>query len=96
MARYTLSPAAQADLDVIWDYSFRHWGVTQAETYIRDIQRACEALARGTLVSRSVEDIRAGYRKAAVGSHVMYFQVQDDVVEIIRILHQSMDVNRHL
>ena len=96
MARYALSPAAQSDLDSIWDYSLRHWGEAQAETYTRSIQAACEALAKGTLVSRSAEEIRAGYRKAAVGSHVMFFRIRDDVVEIMRILHQSMDVDRHL
>lgn len=96
MASYTLSPAAQADLESIWDYTVRHWGKAQAERYTRGIQAACEALGNGTLVSRSADDIRAGYRKAAVGSHVMFFRVQGDMVEIIRILHQSMDVERHL
>lgn len=96
MARYALSPAAQGDLESIWDYSLRHWGEAQAETYTRSIQAACEALAKGTLVSRSAEATRAGYRKVAVGSHVMFFRMQEDVVEIMRILHQSMDVDRHL
>ena len=96
MASYTLSPAAQADMESIWNYTVRHWGEAQAEIYTRGIQAACEALSNGTLVSRSADDIRAGYRKAAVGSHVMFFRMQADVVEIIRILHQSMDIERHL
>ena len=96
MAQYALSPAAQADLESIWEYSLRHWGEAQAETYIRSIQTACEALAKGTIVSRAVEEIRTGYRKVAVGSHVMFFRIQQDTVEIMRILHQSMDIERHL
>ncbi len=96
MAGYALSPAAQADLENIWDYTVTHWGEVQAEDYTRDIQAACEALSNGMLVSRSADDIRAGYRKVAVGSHVMFFRMQSDMVEIIRILHQSMDVGRHI
>ncbi len=96
MARYILSPAAQADLESIWDYTVTHWGETQAEDYTRKIREACEALSKGKMVSRSAEDIRQGYRKVAVGSHVMFFRLQSGVVEIIRILHQSMDVARHL
>ena len=96
MAGYTLSPAAQTDLESIWDYTVRHWGEAQAEVYVRGIQAACEALSNGTLVSRSADDIRAGYCKAAVGSHVMFFRMHAGVVEIIRILHQGMDVDRHL
>ena len=96
MASYTLSPAAQIDLEAIWDYTARQWGEPQAEVYARGIQAACEALSNGTLVSRSADDIRAGYRRAAVGSHVLFFRTRKGVVEIIRILYQSMDVARHL
>ena len=96
MASDTLSPAARADLERIWDYTVMHWGEAQAERYTRDIQAACEALSDGTLISRSAGDIRAGYRRVAVGSHVMFFRVQSDMVEIIRIAHRSMDVGRHI
>lgn len=96
MGRYTLSPAAQADLENIWDYTVERWGEAQAEDYTRNIQAACEALSEGTMISRSAEEVRAGYRKVAVGSHVMFFRMGSGVVEIIRILHQSMDVERHL
>ena len=96
MAGYALSPAARADIEEIWDYTVRHWGEAQAERYTRNIRDACEALGDGTLSGRSAEDIRAGYRKTAVGSHVMFYRVRADVVEIIRILHRSMDVDRHI
>ena len=96
MAGYALSPAAEADVEEIWDYTVRNWGEAQAERYTRDIRDACEALGDGTLSGRSAENIRAGYRKAAVGSHVVFYRVRDDVVEVIRILHQSMDVGRRI
>ena len=96
MAGYSLSPAARADLESIWDYTVTHWGEAQAEDYTRKIQAACEALSKGTIITRSAEDIREGYRKVTVGSHVIFFRIQSGVVEIIRILHQSMDVGRHL
>lgn len=96
MGGYRLSPAAQADLESIWDYTVTRWGESQAEAYTRNIQAACEALSEGTIVSRSAEEVRSGYRKMTVGSHVMYFRMKSEAVEIIRILHQSMDVGRHL
>ena len=96
MAGFALSPAARADVKEIWDYTVRNWGEAQAERYTRDIRDACEALGNGTLSGRSAEDIRAGYRKAAVGSHVMFYRVRTDLVEVVRILHRSMDVGRHI
>ncbi|WP_307777811.1 MULTISPECIES: type II toxin-antitoxin system RelE/ParE family toxin [Rhizobium] len=41
-------------------------------------------------------DIRDGYFKYAVGSHVIYYLLRDGEVAIIRILHRRMDVGRHL
>ena len=96
MSGYALTPAARADIEEIWDYTVRHWGEAQAERYTRNIRDACEALGDGTLFGRSAEDIRPGYRKAVTGSHVMFYRVRADTVEIVRILHRSMDVDRHI
>ena len=91
-----LSPAARNDLEEIWEYTVRHRGAAQAERYTRDIHAACRALGDGTRAGRSAEDIRAGYRKLAVGSHVIYFRLRSDKAEIVRILHGRMDVTRRI
>ena len=96
MAGYALSPAAQVDLEEIWDYTVRRWGEVQAERYTRDIQATCEALGNGALVGLSAEDIRTGYRKIGVGSHVLYYREREGTLEIVRILHRRMDVARHI
>ena len=96
MAGYALSPAAQADLSEIWDYTARRWGEAQAERYTREIQATYEGLSLGTLVGLSAEDIRPGYHKFGVGSHVMYYRERAGTLEIVRILHRRMDVSRHI
>lgn len=96
MPGYVLSPAARADLDDIWEYTAGRWGDAQAERYARDIQAACRALGDGTQPGRSADDIRAGYRKLAVGSHMIYFRPRAGMVEIVRILHGRMDVARRI
>ncbi|WP_429524115.1 type II toxin-antitoxin system RelE/ParE family toxin [Paraburkholderia youngii] len=37
MKALVFSPAAEEDLDNIWDYSVENWGQRQAERYIRMI-----------------------------------------------------------
>ncbi|HEX4180597.1 MAG TPA: type II toxin-antitoxin system RelE/ParE family toxin [Caulobacteraceae bacterium] len=96
MKRYRLSRVAQADLDSIWDYSATHWGDDQAERYVRDIQRAIEAVASNPCLGRACDEIRTGYFKRVVGSHVLFYRLAGEQVEIIRILHQRMDFDRHL
>lgn len=96
MTGYILSPRARSDLDAIWDYTERTWSADQAERYLRDIHLACEALASGRKQGRTAEDIRPGYRKLAVGAHFLFYKTTPDgIIDIIRILHQSMDIPVH-
>ncbi|MFE6925923.1 type II toxin-antitoxin system RelE/ParE family toxin [Nocardia sp. NPDC057663] len=98
MTRYLLTPAAQTDLHDIWDYTEKIWNAEQADTYIRRIQAAIETAAATPGVGRACDEIRPGYRKlAAAASHVIYYRINaDDDVEVVRILHQRMDVDSHL
>lgn len=95
MSLVTFSPAAAADLDNIWDYTVEEWGADQADRYTDDIQNTCSSLARGEKRGRDV-GVRAGYLKHAVGKHFVFFRTTKAGIEVIRILHQSMDVGRHL
>jgi toxin ParE1/3/4 len=89
------SPAAETDIEEIWDYSAVNWGLDQADHYIDDLRDACIALAGGRRRGRTV-DVRPGYLKLSVGSHIIYFRDEGDRLEIIRVLHNRRDVERHL
>ena len=93
--QYVLSPMAEEDLEQIWTYTAREWSVGQAETYTNDIIDMFEEIAAGGRDGRPVL-VRAGYLKTLVGRHAIYFQARGEVISIIRILYQSMDVERHL
>jgi toxin ParE1/3/4 len=95
MTPYGLSPQAQADIDAIWDYTADRWSEEQADRYIK-LQEAMERLARDPRRGRPCDQLRRGYRKYSVGSHVLFFRVVANRIEIIRVLHQQMDFERHL
>ena len=94
-ASYRLSPLAEADLEDIWLYTYRTWSLEQAEAYQASIVAAFEGLAANRKTGRPV-DIREGYLKYAVGSHLIFYRRGDLGVDVIRILHQQMDAQRHL
>lgn len=97
MSRYVLSPAARADVEQIWDYTCDRWGDKQAEKYVREIQRAIDRVVDIPEIGRACDEVRPGYRKHAVGAHTLYYRVAGvDVIDVVRILHQRMDVDRHL
>ena len=93
--KYGLSPLAEADLEDIWRYTAETWSVRQAEAYHAEIVEAFEGLASGLKIGCRA-DIREGYFKHAVGSHVIYYLLLDAEIAIIRVLHRRMDVSRHL
>lgn len=96
VATVRLSPAAQGDLDAIFDYTVRQWGLEQAVDYTRAMQSACTALAQAPDRSQDCDHIRPGYRRVGVGRHFIYFRVEAWGIAVIRILHQRMDPPRHL
>jgi toxin ParE1/3/4 len=91
----TFSPAAVADIGAIWDYTALTWSLDQADRYVDDIRSACLALADGERAGRKV-DVRDGYLKYPVGRHLIFYRKDGPGIVVIRVLHQSMDVDRHL
>jgi toxin ParE1/3/4 len=96
MAEYRLTPAAQQDLDDIFEHSVVEWGLPVALRYTDDLEAAFVMLADAPQRGRSCETIRAGYRRLGVGSHVIYFRATGYGIAVTRVLHQRMDAPRHL
>jgi len=95
-ATYILSPLAQRDLEDIWTYTREQWSRRQADVYLKDIFGAFAGLADGSRIGLSAEDIRPGYWKHWLGSHVIFYQQTPRGIDIVRVLHQNMDVNARL
>ncbi len=96
MGDYTLRPKARQDLEKIWFYTYENWGEDQADSYIYDIDKMFQELAAHPQKGLSCDEIREGYRKQFVGKHVIFYRFSKKGIEIVRILHQSMDIERHL
>jgi len=96
MAEYRLSPTAQRDLEGIFDYTVKQWGLPQALRYIDLIEAACAGLAQAPLQSQDCAVIRPGYRRRSVEQHVIYFRQTSYGIAVVRILHKRMDQTRHL
>ena len=96
MIEIRLSAAAKTDLIDIWSTTFETWGPDQADTYLDDIDRALNGLAENPLIGADCSDLIQGVRRLITGRHVAFYQVSDDTIFVIRVLHQSMDMKRHL
>jgi toxin ParE1/3/4 len=93
---FRLSPAAQKDVDAIFDYTADRWGPDQAESYLARIMILCGELATAPHRAPECAHIRDGYRRQIAAEHVIYFKPTPYGIAVIRILHQRMDATRHL
>lgn len=93
---YRLFPRAQQDLEEIWLYTFQQWSSVQADNYASEILATCKGLSDGEKVGLNAEDIRQGYWKYFSGSHTIYYKISGQHIVVVRILHQSRDVDRYL
>ena len=94
--RYRLSALTERDPEDIWTYTLHSWSREQADHYHGDIIAAIEDLACHDRNGRDASDIRPGYFKYAVGRHLLFYRVTTDSLDVIRVLHQSMDLPARL
>ncbi|MEZ4670687.1 MAG: type II toxin-antitoxin system RelE/ParE family toxin [Anaerolineae bacterium] len=97
MARFTLRPKAIEDLEAIWHYTVSTWGNLQADTYIRQLSEGIRVLASDPAIGQACDYVREGYRKYPVNRHIIFYRViAAEEIDVVRILHERMDVDRHL
>lgn len=90
------SAEAQGDLDAIFDYGVRQFGIVSADRYLESLIERIERVVEFPLASEVDIGRNRTYRRVGCGSHFIYFRVEDDALWIVRILHKTMLQSRHL
>ncbi|MDO5105831.1 type II toxin-antitoxin system RelE/ParE family toxin [Capnocytophaga sp.] len=95
---YKISREAQNDMEHIWLYTLKTWSAKQADLYYNLLIDAIEDLAQNPSQGIDYNRVREGYYKAKMKSHFIFYRIKEDenCIEIIRILHQRMDIDTHL
>ena len=96
MARYELAAAAEADLAAIADYTIETFGIEQARRYRDGLMTAFQTLAETPRLGRDASHIRRGYRRFEHRSHTIFYRITGTGVRVMRVLHKSMDPERHV
>ncbi|MGY6554302.1 MAG: type II toxin-antitoxin system RelE/ParE family toxin [Wenzhouxiangella sp.] len=96
MAKYRFTQRAELDLEAIADYTIERFGVEKARSYLVDFKSCFDCLVENPGIGRRVEHLRPELRRYEHGSHIVFYQVSDGGILIVRVLHYRMDVKRHL
>ena len=94
---YLLSNKAVLDLQEIWLYTFEKWSVEQADRYYNLIIGEIEFICKNIHSGKPMDFIRKGYRVSKIKSHLIFYRISNEqIIEVIRILHESMDIPNRL
>jgi toxin ParE1/3/4 len=96
MTTFRLTQLALIDLRSIGRYTQTTWGREQRNRYLTKLDECFHMLAEKPQLGRACDDIRQGYRKYQIGRHIVFYRDAQAGIEIVRILHTSMDVETNI
>ena len=96
MAKVILRQAAIDDLNRIWDYTFEKWSKKQTDKYYTTVKMVCNGIGENLDIGKEYDGISNNLLGLKSGKHIIFYQqISDDRIEVVRILHERMDlINR--
>ena len=95
MPRYKLSTEAKMDLARIYWRGQQEFGTAQAEHYYAALIQRFEEIAEAPYKYQTVDHVREGYRRSVCGVDSIYYRLNEEVVEIMRVLGRQ-DLHKSL
>jgi toxin ParE1/3/4 len=89
---FRITPRAKEDLKNIGRYTLKNWGKKQRDTYLTDLDRRFAWLAENLGMGKSRPDVQEGYYCFPQGSHLVFYVLRDNGIDIIGVPHQNRDV----
>jgi toxin ParE1/3/4 len=91
----TITPIARSDLKDISRYTDKNWGRQQRFKYIKQLKDRFSYLADKPQIGKKRDEIIGSPHSYHEGRHVIFYRTTDNGIEILRVLHDSMDFPRH-
>lgn len=95
MSKVTITPKARADLKEISRYTDKTWGRQQRFIYLKRLRGRIELLARYPQSGKMRDDIWGKPYSFHEGRHVIFYRVTEEGIEVLRVLHDARDFQRH-
>jgi toxin ParE1/3/4 len=97
MAKYILTNKAVDDLTNIWEYTYNEWSEKQANRYYKFILESCQEVANHPGFGKNYDEVQKDILGFKSNHHIIFFRiVSANEIEVIRILHERMDLKSKL
>ena len=85
------------DLNNIWFYTFDEWSKKQADKYYAALEFACRQIGKNPELGKEYTEVSKHLLGLRIGKHIIFYQIiSKDRIEIVRILHEQMDLKNKL
>lgn len=97
MAKIILRQEAIDDLNDIWEYTYEEWSENQADKYYEMLKYSCSEIGENPDLGKNYEGISKNLFGLRSGKHIIFYQqISTNEIEIIRILHERMDLKNRI
>ena len=97
MAEFKLTNKAVEDLSKIWDYTFEVWSERQADKYYESLISNCQEIADHPNLGKNYDGITQNLLGIKTNRHIIFYRtLNENYVEITRILHERMDLKKRI
>jgi len=97
MVEYKLTNKAVEDLSKIWDYTFEVWSEKQADRYFHNLISNCQEIADNPDLGKKYQGISKQLLGLKTSRYIIFYRtLEEDYVEITRILHERMDLKKKI
>lgn len=97
MAKWQLTSQAVEDLSKIWTYTFEVWSEMQADHYYEVLISNCQRVAEDPGIGKRYDSIAKNLLGIKVNRHIIFYRTtHENDVEVIRILHERMDLKQRI
>lgn len=88
---FKLSKQASQDVEEIYLYGFINFGESQADEYSFKMHNCIDLICSNPEIGRLDTRANPAIRRFDFQSHVIFYDIEDEVIFVIRILHRSVD-----
>lgn len=97
MAKYFLTNKAVEDLSKIWDYTYEVWSENQADKYYKLLIDSIKEISENPGLGKNYSEIDITILGFRIGKHIVFYRLTKSAeIEVLRILHQRMDLKTRI
>ncbi|MBL1213003.1 MAG: type II toxin-antitoxin system RelE/ParE family toxin [Ignavibacteriae bacterium] len=97
MTKFELTNKAVEDLEKIWNYTYNVWSEQQADDFYEMLISKFQDIANNPKLGKNFKGITPKLFGIKANRHIIFYRtINENYVEITRILHERMDLKNRI